>query len=319
MPIPIPITHMIAGDHILQSLRSPGTNGSVRKSGTGKIGFANTIARTAASKESTKGKYEVVPAVSFGSGAFIPRLFVLVTIPIESPAATRAHPAKNVVEMPPNIAYHSSTKNGFETTAAVLVIAAVTTSKTDASTKVQFRSSVKSGDHNEDMRSAPATHALWLNNETGSPTSCCCSALTRAATAKANCEPKMTDHISPKIGLRPLDPPPPKSRGLHGTGFFLVTSPMETRVGNRLVAEKTHSSPDATNPDDTNCTTSVSVDMLPFFSDYNPCRKPNRPLHRVGIRCECVCMHSLIHFGTLPGFFRFLSACFPLFLFGQTP
>jgi hypothetical protein len=65
----------------------------------------------------------------------------------------------------------------------------------------------------------------------------------------------------PKTGDFPLDPPPPKSLGDHGTGFLRETSPMLTLVGKRAVAENTHSNPLATNPAEDSCTIKPSDDI----------------------------------------------------------
>ena len=83
----------------------------------------------------------------------------------------------------------------------------------------------------------------------------------RTAIANANWVAKIADHMKPKMGLLPLEPPPPKLRGDHGTGLRRVTSPIEVRDGNNAVAEKTVNSPAATTPLEANCTTSVSVAM----------------------------------------------------------
>jgi hypothetical protein len=69
------------------------------------------------------------------------------------------HPAKKVVATPPNIVYHSSTKNGFENTAPQVERIAVVTSKTELSKNVHVFSSEKSGVHRDASRKDPATHA----------------------------------------------------------------------------------------------------------------------------------------------------------------
>jgi len=174
-PTQIPTKHRTAGTHTFQSRKTPGTNNSVKSNGIGKIGLAKTIARTIEMIESTSGKKELV-GVSFRSGAFKPWFCTRVTIPTLRPAATIHHPANKVVATPPNTAYHSSTKKGFENTAPKTEIIELVTSKTELSKNVHVFSSEKSGVHTEARRKDPATHAHWLQSDCSSTTSSCRSA-----------------------------------------------------------------------------------------------------------------------------------------------